>query len=162
MKKVTIILCFLLLSTKEIFSFDFARYQLVALEDIDGWIHNYMAVNPPGGIGLFADSISLKINVNEFPRQITADTTRRAIQLYFEILNMTRYEGDDYFIILYGHYTTYEYNSITYMFLFQNQLVEHYISELNVNDEVTLYLLFGLFNETTKTAYIFVNEFQRE
>jgi hypothetical protein len=159
MLKKAFIFIYYLFCSNFAYSFDFSRYEIMTLDGIGDIIGNYLDEHGSGGIGIFNAPYSVKITVNHFPVKITSDRTKRAIQIYSDALGYSISLGEDFFLNLYGHYLPYEYNNINYIFLFQNQLVERYKSELSLGDEVTLYVLSGLFSGASREMFIFVNEF---
>ena len=161
MRKRILCIIILLFCANLAFSFDISAYNPVTIDMVDIWIRYYMQENNPGGLGIFNEPISIRMNVDGFPALLSPSWDRLPIRIFSNAMGFSSQYEDDFFTNTFGYFVTFQYNNINYILLFQNELAVSYITNFNINDGVTLYALFGLFVESNREAYIFVNAWSR-
>lgn len=153
MKKICFVL-FIFITFTSMVRADWKDYIDITLADIEKKIIDAsQSEHAKDILTLFANKGKLKIKVTENPTQIDQESIK-----YRDIY--AKYQKIDQLSKMFNHQITYINKDISYIFLIQDPLLEHFNKEVKINQYVELFILFGVYDDKTKKVYIFVNEFK--
>ena len=152
--------------------FDYASYKASSLREIGektkGIASKYEGgheffQNKPGvdvkGYDFYQEKLRIKIRLLAYPGQINIkEDTTKAIDYYSKVFGKSNPE----FFKLFTYQLNLEENGYLFTLLFQGQFVPYLKKEAKPGDNVTLYVLFGIYGQRDKSTILFVNEFKVE
>ena len=134
--------------------FDYESYEPITIRNLNDEFKNYETRVGPG---LGANIIKYRVNISlkSYPVPIDEDS-QSTLELWGKLFTVNR----DY-LGLFNRQITFKDDDFTYVLLIQDSLVPHIHEELEIDDPVELYLIFGTFNTFGKKFTLMVNEFQK-
>ena len=142
-------------------SFDYSKYTPVSLNTIDDYVNGAIQQSGKSRDIIFnGQSFRINLDIRANPVPINNQTVRNIIQSFSDTNKFSESYGRDYLVKLYTHFFNYKYKDKTYVFLFQNSLVNDFVKEVKTGKNADLYCMLGVYSLSVNSVYIFVNEFE--
>lgn len=99
------------------------------------------------------DALRVNIQVQEYPKKMSKGSDN-IVKLFFDSTEM-----EEKYRSLYTQEMSYTYKGNKFHFIFQEQLVDYFKKEININGCVTLCVINGIYNSFDQVQTLLVNEF---